>query len=122
MTEQDLVNLKRTIYLTIMSSAGFEEATHKLMKLDLKNGQEMELCLMLVECCSQEKTYLKYYGFIGARFCLAQRVYQVGRPVCRSARLAHTRTPPTTTITTTHQPTPARPLPPPTHTRHPRST
>jgi len=40
MTEQDLVNLKRTIYLTIMSSAGFEEATHKLMKLDLKVGLE----------------------------------------------------------------------------------
>ena len=32
---------------------------------------------MLVECCSQEKTYLKYYGFIGSRFCHAQRVYQV---------------------------------------------
>jgi hypothetical protein len=40
MTEQDLVNLKRTIYLTIMSSAGFEEATHKLMKLDLKVWKE----------------------------------------------------------------------------------
>lgn len=36
MTEQDVINLKRTIYLTIMSSAGFEECTHKLMKLDLK--------------------------------------------------------------------------------------
>jgi hypothetical protein len=43
-----------------------------------QNGQEMELCLMLVECCSQEKTYLKYYGFIGARFCHAQRIYRVG--------------------------------------------
>ena len=36
MTEQDVINLKRTIYLTIMSSAGFEECAHKLMKLDLK--------------------------------------------------------------------------------------
>lgn len=40
MTEQDVINLKRTIYLTIMSSAGFEECTHKLMKLDLKVGTE----------------------------------------------------------------------------------
>ena len=34
LTEQDLVNLRRTIYLTIMSSVGFEECAHKLMKLD----------------------------------------------------------------------------------------
>lgn len=53
MTEQDLVNLKRTIYLTIMASAGFEECTHRLMKLKIPQGLEIELCNMLVECCSQ---------------------------------------------------------------------
>lgn len=41
LTEQDLVNLRRTIYLTIMSSAGFEECAHKLMKLDIREGYEM---------------------------------------------------------------------------------
>lgn len=76
MTEQDVVNLKRTIYLTIMSSAGFEEATHKLMKLDVKEPQQIEICNMLVECCSQEKTYMKYYGLIAMRFCLANRRFQ----------------------------------------------
>eukprot|EP00966_Prymnesium_polylepis_P154752 3573657-Prymnesium_polylepis.1 len=30
MTEQDLVNLRRTIYLTIMSSAGVDECAHKV--------------------------------------------------------------------------------------------
>ena len=35
LTEQDLINLRRTIYLTIMSSAGFEECAHKLAKLDI---------------------------------------------------------------------------------------
>lgn len=40
LTEQDLVNLRRTIYLTIMSSAGFEECAHKLMKLDIREGYE----------------------------------------------------------------------------------
>ena len=70
MTEQDLVNLRRTIYLTIMSSVGFEECTHKLMKLDIPDGFESELCNMLIECCSQERTYLRYYGLIGQRFSL----------------------------------------------------
>lgn len=41
LTEQDLVNLRRTIYLTIMSSAGFEECAHKLTKLDIQEGYEM---------------------------------------------------------------------------------
>lgn len=58
-TNQDLVNLRRTIYLTIMSSSTFEEATHKLMKINLPPEKEAELVSMLVEVCCQEKTYSK---------------------------------------------------------------
>ena len=58
-TNQDLVNLRRTIYLTIMSSSTFEEATHKLMKINLPPEKESELVSMLVEVCCQEKTYSK---------------------------------------------------------------
>ena len=54
LTETNLVNLRRTIYLTIMSSLDFEEAGHKLMKLNIPPGAEVELCTMLVECASQE--------------------------------------------------------------------
>ncbi|KAL0370381.1 UNVERIFIED_CONTAM: Pre-splicing factor cwc22 [Sesamum angustifolium] len=43
-TETNLINLRRTIYLTIMSSVDFEEAGHKLLKIKLEPGQEMELC------------------------------------------------------------------------------
>ncbi|CAM9626555.1 unnamed protein product, partial [Sphacelaria rigidula] len=76
LTEQDLVNLRRTIYLTIMSSAGFEECAHKLMKLDIQEGYEMELCNMMIECCSQERTWLPYYGLIAQRFCMLHRRWQ----------------------------------------------
>ena len=58
-TDTNLINLRRTIYLTIMSSMDFEEAGHKLMKIELAPGQEMEIVTMLIECCSQEKTYLR---------------------------------------------------------------
>lgn len=40
-TETNLVNLRRTIYLTIMSSVDFEEAGHKLLKIKLDPGQEV---------------------------------------------------------------------------------
>ena len=42
-TETNLVNLRRTIYLTIMSSVDFEEAGHKLLKIKLEPGQEVGL-------------------------------------------------------------------------------
>lgn len=74
-TETNLVNLRRTIYLTIMSSLDFEEACHKLLKMSLKPGQERHLCAMIIECCSQERTYEKYYGLIGERFCKINRIW-----------------------------------------------
>ena len=40
-TETNMVALRRTIYLTIQSSLDFEECAHKLMKMELKPGQEV---------------------------------------------------------------------------------
>ena len=74
-TNTDLVNLRRTIYLTIMSSIDFEECCHKLMKVNLPAGQESELPSMIIECCSQERTYSKFYGLIGERFAKLNRLW-----------------------------------------------
>jgi len=64
------VNLRRTIYLVIMSSVDYEECCHKLLKLNIREGQEIELCNMIYECCSQERTYLRFFGLLAQRFCL----------------------------------------------------
>ncbi|CAN6818597.1 unnamed protein product [Brassica oleracea] len=61
-TETDLVSLRRTIYQTIMSSLNFEEVVHKLLQIRIKPGQEMELCVMILECCTEERTYRSFYG------------------------------------------------------------
>jgi pre-mRNA-splicing factor CWC22 len=71
----DLVNLRRTIYLTIQSSADPEEAAHKLMKLKLPVGQEPELVSMIIESCAQEKVYLKFMGLLGERFARLNRMW-----------------------------------------------
>ncbi|KAF2155886.1 MIF4G-domain-containing protein [Myriangium duriaei CBS 260.36] len=71
----DLVNLRRTIYLTIMSSSAFEECTHKLLRINLPPGLEHEMPSMLVECSSQERTYNKFYGLIGERLCKLNRMW-----------------------------------------------
>ncbi|KAJ1969708.1 pre-mRNA-splicing factor cwc22 [Dispira parvispora] len=82
-TGADLVTLRRTIYLTIMSSANFEECAHKLMMLKLQKGeQEVELAKMIIECCAQERTYLKFYGLLGERFCKLSRSWALSFEQC----------------------------------------
>ncbi|KAJ4893212.1 MIF4G domain-containing protein / MA3 domain-containing protein [Raphanus sativus] len=75
-TETDLVSLRRTIYQTIMSSLNFEEAGHKLLQIRLEPGQEMELCVMILECCAEERTYRPFYGHLAHRFCLRSKTYR----------------------------------------------
>uniref|UniRef100_A0A1B0DP29 Uncharacterized protein n=1 Tax=Phlebotomus papatasi TaxID=29031 RepID=A0A1B0DP29_PHLPP len=74
-TETNLVALRRTIYLTIHSSLDYEECAHKLMKMELKPGQEMELCHMFLDCCAEQRTYEKFYGLLAQRFCMINKVY-----------------------------------------------
>ncbi|BGP37858.1 pre-mRNA-splicing factor cwc22 [Rhodotorula kratochvilovae] len=81
-TGANIVNLRRTIYLTIMSALDFEEATHKLLKLDIADGQESELCNMVIECCSQERTFSKFYGLMGERFCKLHQKWAIAYEQC----------------------------------------
>ncbi|XP_031344052.1 pre-mRNA-splicing factor CWC22 homolog isoform X2 [Photinus pyralis] len=74
-TETNLITLRRTIYLTIQSSLDFEECAHKLMKMELKPGQEIELCHMFLDCCAEQRTYEKFYGLLSQRFCQINNVY-----------------------------------------------
>jgi pre-mRNA-splicing factor CWC22 len=52
-----------------------EEAVHKLIKINLPQGQENELPSMVVECCSQAPTYQKFFGLIGERFAKLNRLW-----------------------------------------------
>ncbi|XP_055330180.1 pre-mRNA-splicing factor CWC22 homolog [Paramacrobiotus metropolitanus] len=74
-TETNLVALRRNVYLTIQSSLNFEECVHKLLKLELKPGQETEICHMIVDCCAQQRTYEKFFGLLAGRFCQLHQTY-----------------------------------------------
>jgi pre-mRNA-splicing factor CWC22 len=74
-TETNLIALRRTIYLTIQSSLDFEECSHKLIKMQLKPGQEDELCSMILDCCAQQRTFEKFFGLLAQRFCMIDRKY-----------------------------------------------
>merc|ERR1711920_935545 len=75
-TEQDLVNLRRSIYLVIMSSLHFEECVHKIMKLNITGGQEKEVCTMLIDCCAMERMFNRFFALQGQRLCQLKPEYQ----------------------------------------------
>ncbi|SCV69137.1 BQ2448_2157 [Microbotryum intermedium] len=81
-TGANLVNLRRTIYLTIMSALDFEEAVHKLLRIHLPDHQAGEMCNMIIECCSQERTYSKFYGLMGERFAKLNRMWTEAYEQC----------------------------------------
>merc|ERR1712060_774587 len=75
-TEQDLVNLRRSIYLVIMSSVHFEECVHKILKLNIAEGQEKEVCTMLIDCCAMDRMFNKYFAVQAERLSRLNQAYQ----------------------------------------------
>jgi len=75
-SEKDLVNLRRSIYLVIMSSLHFEECVHKILKLNITEGQEKEVCTMLIDCCAMDKMFNRFFALQSQRLCELQPVYQ----------------------------------------------
>ena len=76
LSEQDLIKYRKSIYLTVVSSIDFEECCHKLLKQNVREGLEGEMVNMIIECCVQERTYLKFYGLLSERLCLLKDVYK----------------------------------------------
>jgi pre-mRNA-splicing factor CWC22 len=75
-TEQDLINLRRSIYLVIMSSLHHEECVHKILKLNIADGQEKEVCTMLIDCCAMERMYNRFFSLQAERLCRMKPEYQ----------------------------------------------
>jgi len=45
------------------------------LKINIEEGEEIEMCNMIIECCSQERSYSTFYGLIGERFSKLNRAY-----------------------------------------------
>jgi len=76
LTEEDRVNLRRTLYLTIMSSVDHEECAHKLLMLNIGVGHEDEVVNMMVDCCMNERTYVRFFGLLAQRFCELSEIFR----------------------------------------------
>ncbi|KAI0565554.1 Initiation factor eIF-4 gamma MA3 [Gracilaria domingensis] len=77
LTNTDLLNFRRTVYLTHSATLSAEESAHRMFLLMRENkGKEAELCKMIIECCSQESSYQKVYGNLAHRICYNDRSYR----------------------------------------------
>lgn len=70
-------DVRKSIFVTIMSSEDYTDAFEKLMRLGLKEVQQRETIRVLLHCCSQEKVFNLYYALIAHRLCSDDYSYKV---------------------------------------------
>jgi nucleolar MIF4G domain-containing protein 1 len=62
-------DIRRAIFISIMSASDFKDAQLRLSKLNLKRSQEMEIPRVIVHCAGAEKTYNPYYTVLARKVC-----------------------------------------------------
>ncbi|CAG8977138.1 hypothetical protein HYALB_00003359 [Hymenoscyphus albidus] len=62
-------DVRRAVFVTIMSATDFQDAYLKLLKLKLKKVQEFEIPKVLIHCSGAEKIYNPYYTLIAKKIC-----------------------------------------------------
>lgn len=63
-------DLRRSIFCIIMGSTDCEDAFEKLVRAGMLKGKaERDVVRVLIECCSQEKSYNPYYAHLASRIC-----------------------------------------------------
>lgn len=62
-------DIRRAIFVAIMSAEDYTDAYLRLMKLKLKKVQEYEIPKVLIHCAGAEKTYNPYYTLISQKVC-----------------------------------------------------
>jgi nucleolar MIF4G domain-containing protein 1 len=67
-------DIRRAIFITIMSASDYQEAYLQLMKLKLKKVQEFEIPKVLIHCAAAEKSYNPYYTLIAKKMCGDRRL------------------------------------------------
>lgn len=62
-------DIRRAIFVSIMSASDFKDAQVRLNKLNLKRSQEVEIPRVIVYCAGSEKSYNPYYTVLARKVC-----------------------------------------------------
>ena len=67
-------DIRRSIFVTIMSATDYRDAHVRLLKLRLKKAQELEIPKVLLHCTVVEETYNPYYTLIARKLCADKKL------------------------------------------------
>ncbi|MCJ1435402.1 suppressor of glycerol defect [Xylographa pallens] len=62
-------DIRRSVFITIMSATDYRDAHLRLLKLRLKKSQELEIPKVLIHCAGAEAIYNPYYNLIARLLC-----------------------------------------------------
>lgn len=67
-------DVRRSIFVSIMSATDYKDAHRRLIKLGLKRAQELEIPKVLLHCASAEEQYNPYYTLIARELCADRKL------------------------------------------------
>ncbi|KAK5171637.1 hypothetical protein LTR04_000340 [Oleoguttula sp. CCFEE 6159] len=62
-------DIRRAIFVTVVSASDYRNAHLRLLKLKLKRAQQLEIPRVLIHCAAAEQSYNPYYTLIARRLC-----------------------------------------------------
>ncbi|KAJ2355347.1 suppressor of glycerol defect [Coemansia erecta] len=70
-------DIRRSIFVTLLSSDDYTDAFERLLKLDLKKTQAREMMRVVLHCSGQEQAYNPYYTLVAYKLCSYHNTYRL---------------------------------------------
>jgi nucleolar MIF4G domain-containing protein 1 len=67
-------DVRRAIFMSILDASDIQDAHMRLLKLHLKNKQQLEIPRVLLHCASTEPAYNPYYTLIARKLCSDRKI------------------------------------------------
>ncbi|EJD06611.1 uncharacterized protein FOMMEDRAFT_165363 [Fomitiporia mediterranea MF3/22] len=75
-------DVRRSIFVVLMSSDDYVDACDRLAQLNLTEVQQREIIRVLIHCCGNEKSYNPYYTLIASHLCQQSHSHRVTLQYC----------------------------------------
>ncbi|KAF7374789.1 MIF4G/MA4-domain-containing protein [Mycena sanguinolenta] len=75
-------DIRRSIFVILMSSDDYVDACERLSQLSLTEVQQREIVRVLLHCCGNEKSYNPYYVLVCQHLCRSSHAYKITLQFC----------------------------------------
>ncbi|RPD60072.1 MIF4G-domain-containing protein [Lentinus tigrinus ALCF2SS1-7] len=75
-------DIRRGIFVVLMSSDDYVDACERLAQLKLTEVQQREIIRVILHCCGNEKQYNPYYALVGQQLCRLSHSHKITLQFC----------------------------------------